>query len=159
MNILDDVYLEDFMPEDHPSFIDLSETFVVIEKESDYLSAIKEVLWKLDNNPSNFLKIISHIAKKDNNDDIHHLQEQDYPIILNVLNKAVFNCDLVLDKTKKYRKIALYKNPTNKRKGYFYKGNLLSLKELSEINGTKIVTIQRRLSKGLKAEQAIQNRL
>ena len=138
------------------NFVDLKNAFAIVEKEDDYLNAIKEVLWQLGNIPSTSKKILTHIVKVDNNGIFQHINELDYPAINNVLNNAIFTSELVLEKVKLDKNVYLYKNTTNKRKGFYYKGNLLSLKELSEINNVPVVTIKKRLAKGINLIRAIQ---
>ena len=138
------------------NFVDLKNAFAIVEKEDDYLNAIKEVLWQLGNIPSTSKKILTHIVKVDNNGIFQHVNELDYPAINNVLNNAIFTSELVLEKVKLDKNVYLYKNTTNKRKGFYYKGNLLSLKELSEINNVPVVTIKKRLAKGMNLIRAIQ---
>ena len=138
------------------NFVDLKNAFAIVEKEDDYLNAIKEVLWQLGNIPSTSKKILTHIVKVDNNGIFQHINELDYPAINNVLNNAIFTSELVLEKVKLDKNVYLYKNTTNKRKGFYYKGNLLSLKELSEINNVPVVTIKKRLAKGMNLIRAIQ---
>lgn len=139
-------------------FPDLSNVLVVIEKDSDFIPAIKEVLWQLKNTPSTSKKILMHIARIDSNGIYKLISEQDYPVTNQAFSLASFNGSLDCSKQpiRDGKSAYLYKNPTDKRKGFYYKGNLLSLKELSEINNVPIVTIQSRLKKGIKIHLAIQ---
>jgi hypothetical protein len=143
---------------DENYFPDLSNVLVVVEKDSDYISAIKEVLWQLKNTPSTSKKILMHIAKIDSNGIYKLISEQDYSVTNKAFSLASFNglLDCLRQPIINGKSVYLYKNPTDKRKGFYYKGNLLSLKELSKINNVPIVTIQSRLKKGIKIDLAIQ---
>lgn len=140
------------------NFPDLNNILVIVEKDSDFIAAIKEVLWQLKNIPSTSKKILMHIAKIDSNGIYKLISEEDYPITNKAFSLASFNGLLSCSKVpiKNGKTAYLYKNPTDKRKGFYYKGNLLSLKELSQINNVPIITIQSRLKKGIKIDLAIQ---
>jgi hypothetical protein len=138
-------------------FPDLNNILVVVEKETDYLAAIKEVLWQFKNTPSTAKKILMHIAKIDSNGVYSLVCEKDYQITNKTFSLSSFNRLLICTKikTENGSNVYLYKNPTDKRQGFYYKGNLLSLKELSNINNVPIVTIQSRIKRGIKIEDAI----
>jgi hypothetical protein len=134
---------------------------VLVENPSQLISAIKCVLWSLDNNPKTVKDILQYLMKVDDSGNIvpylDGLKTQDdYAEVNNQINKSIIDGFLWLQKIKgkNGKTVFLYCNPTDKRLGYFYKGKLWKLKELSEINGVKIGTIQRRFQT-MTIEQSI----
>jgi hypothetical protein len=127
-------------------------TIVLLVKEmSSLIPAIKCILWSLDNKPKTIKYILQYLMKEqDNNNIVPYLEgletQDDYTEINNRINKAIIDGSLWLQKIKgkNGKTVFLYCNPTNKRLGYFYEGKLWKLKELSEVSGVKIGTIQRR---------------
>ena len=136
---------------------DISEILVVVKDDSDYINAIKEVLWQLNNTPSTAKKILMHIGKLNSEGQIVNITKEDYPITNKAFSFACWNELLKLEKIpgKNGKTVYLYKNPTDKRKGFYYEGKLLSLNQLSQINNVPIVTIRKRLDRGMKIEFAI----
>jgi hypothetical protein len=102
--------------------------------------------------------ILHHIVKVSNNGNIEPISEKDYPVTNIEFQKAVSDFELKLEKEKVPGKwVFLYSNPTNKRQGFYYNGKLLSLKELSNIDGVPVITIQKRIAKGMPIHKAIIN--
>lgn len=147
----------DIVFKEENEYPDLNNVFVVVEDEIDYINAIKEVLWQLNNVPSTAKKILMHIAKINTDGHLELISEKDYPVTNKIFSISCFNDLLKCEKTisKNGKTVYLYKNPTDKRKGFYYKGKLLSLNQLSLINNVPVITIQKRLSRGMKLENAI----
>lgn len=124
----------------------------------DYIPAFKEILWHFGNKPMTQKNILHHIVKVSNNGNCEPISEKDYPVTNIEFQKAIADFELKLEKEKVPGKwIFLYLNPTNKRQGFYYNGNLLSLKELSNIDGVPVITIQKRIAKGMPIHKAIIN--
>ena len=139
----------------------------MVEKDTDIIPALKCILWSLNNKPKTIKDLLTYLIKKDKNGTyLPYLEwiEKEYgkdnynryDEVNNALNKAVCESQLYLDKIKgrTNKQVWLYSNPTNKRQGYYYRGKLWKLKELSNINGVKEGTIQRRFQT-LSIEQSI----
>lgn len=137
----------------------------VVESEDDLIPAIKCILWSNNNNLKTVKDLLTSVMKKDNSGNfIPYLEwveliskgdKLDYSEINNQINKAVSENELYLTKFRNNGKtVYLYSNPTDKRKGYYYKGKLWKLKELSLINGVKEGTIQKRFQT-MSIEQSI----
>jgi hypothetical protein len=142
----------DIEDEPHISF------FVEVKDVSDYVYAFKEILWKLGNIPSTSKNILQHIVKVDNSGIFTGIFKEDYPITNTAFQKAVndFDLELIKQKNNQGKYVYLYKNPTDKRQGFYYQGRLLSLKQLSDINNVPVVTIKKRISKGFSVKKAIE---
>lgn len=132
---------------------------LIVSSVSDYLPAIKDVLWNLKNKPSTGKFIMDHIYKEIDGELIKYYDTvtDGYSFINNVFKYAVHRRELILQKIKgkNGKEVWLYSNPTDKRYGYYYKGKLYSLKELSAMSGVGITTIQKRLAKNKNVENAI----
>jgi hypothetical protein len=131
-----------------------------IDNYSELIPAIKCILWSLDNKPKTTIDLLSHIMIRTEKGVILPLLDtiegNNYTESNNALNMAI-STDLLHThrfKNKNGKWVFLYYNPTNKRQGYFYKGELWKLKDLSEINNVKMGTIQRRFQK-MSIENAI----
>ena len=143
-----------FISENNSIDVDIKKkkTIVLLVKEMPSLiPAIKCILWSLDNKPKTIKDILQYLMKEQENGNIvpylDGLKTQDdYTEVNNQINKSIIDGFLWLQKIKgkNGKTVFLYCNPTNKRLGYFYKGKLWKLKELSEVSGVKIGTIQRR---------------
>jgi hypothetical protein len=134
---------------------------LLVENPSQLIPAIKCVLWSLDNNSKTVKDILQYLMKVDDSGNIVPYLDglktgDDYVEVNNQINKSIIDGFLWLQKIKgkNGKTVFLYCNPTNKRLGYFYKGKLWKLKELSRINGVKIGTIQRRFQT-MTIEQSI----
>jgi hypothetical protein len=134
--------------------------FLTILNYSELIPAIKCILWSLDNKPKTTIDLLSHIMIRTEKGVILPLLDtiegNNYTESNNALNMAI-STDLLHThrfKNKNGKWVFLYYNPTNKRQGYFYKGELWKLKDLSEINNVKMGTIQRRFQK-MSIENAI----
>ena len=149
-----------FLPSTNQDF-NMMDVKVVIENDIDLLPAIKEVLWQMNNELSSASKILRHIVKIDSDGVfsplfIKRTDKEHYTESNKVFNMGVFQNELKCEKQKLDKGyLYLYKNPTDKRKGFFYKGKLLSLKDLSNINNVPVITIQKRLARGISLEYAI----
>jgi hypothetical protein len=133
---------------------------IEVNKASDFIPAFKEILWHFSNKPMTSKNILHHIVKVSNTGSFEPITQKDYPVTNIQFQKAIVDFDLKLIKEKVNGKwIYLYANPTNKRKGFYLNGNLLSLKELSDINNVPIVTIQKRIAKGMPVHKAIKNKI
>ena len=131
---------------------------IEVKDASDFIPAFKEILWHFSNKPMTSKNILHHIVKVSNTGSFEHITQKDYPVTNSQFQKAIVDFDLKLIKEKVNGKwIYFYVNPTNKRKGFYYNGNLLSLKELSNINNVPVVTIQKRIAKGMPVHKAILN--
>lgn len=127
-----------------------------INSVNDYIPAFKEILWHFSNIPMTQKNILRHIVKVSNNGSFEHISTKDYPVTNVQFQKAINDFLLKLTKEKINGKwVYLYSNPTNKRQGFYYQGKLLSLKELSSINNVPVITIKKRLSKGMPVHKAI----
>jgi hypothetical protein len=123
---------------------------------NDYISAFKEILWHFGNKPMTQKNILRHIVKVSNSGISEPISVKDYPVTNIQFQKAISDYQLKLTKEKINGKLVfLYSNPTNKRQGFYYHGNLLSLKELSNINGVPVITIQKRIAKGMPVSKAV----
>lgn len=126
---------------------------LTIKDYSELIAAIKCILWSLDNEPKTQKDLLTHIMIYAENNVIlpllDFIEGKDYTEINNAFNMAISTDLLHLHKVKNrnQKTVYLYYNPTDKRQGYFYKGELWKLKDLSEINNVKIGTIQRRFQK------------
>jgi hypothetical protein len=133
--------------------------YVVVQKPDDFIPAIKDILWKLNNKPSTTATILKHIYLLKNETMKPYLETVDdkYKFINSVFRLATHkgDIDLFIQKSKTGKDIYLYKNKTDKRYGYYLDGKLHSLKELSAMCGVGIATIQKRLSKNPNVENAI----
>jgi hypothetical protein len=128
---------------------------LTIEKEEQIVEAIKDILWYLGNVPSTSKKILNHINILDHDGFPRNISSEDYIWTNKYFKIALNNKDLNLGKINdKDKSIWLYSNPTNKRTGYFYKGKLLTLSELSNMHGVDRKTIFKRLKK-MSIEKAI----
>lgn len=122
----------------------------------DYIPAFKEVLWHFSNKPMTQKNILRYILKLSNNGIFEHISSKHYSDTNIQFQKAINDFLLKLTIQKINGKlIYLYSNPTNKRQGFYYNGTLLSLKELSNINNVPVVTIKKRLAKGIPVHKAI----
>lgn len=132
---------------------------LIVSSVNDYLPAIKDILWNLKNKPSTGKFIMDHVYKEIDGELIKYYDTvtDGYSFINNVFKYAVHRKELILQKIKgkNGKEVWLYSNPTNKRYGYYYKGKLYSLKELSAMSGVNITTIQKRLAKNKNVENAI----
>lgn len=138
-----------------PSIIPILIEVKVIE---DYIPAFKEILWHFSNKPMTQKNILHHIVKLSNNGIFEPVSQKDYPVTNIQFQKAVIDFSLKLTKEKVNGKwIYLYSNPTNKRQGFYYNGKLLSLKELSNIHDVPVITIKKRIAKGMPVHKAIIN--
>lgn len=131
---------------------------IEVKDKSDYVFAFKEILWKLGNIPSTAKNILQHIIKVDNNGNFSGISKEDYAFTNFVFQKAIndFDLKLIKQKNSQGKFIYLYKNPTDKRQGFYYLGKLLSLKELSSINNVPVVTIKKRILRGMSISKAIE---
>lgn len=133
---------------------------LTIANYSELILAIKCILWSLDNKPSTTKKLLDHIMIINDQGDavpiLETITNDDYSLSNTEFRNAVSKGLLNLNKIKNVNNtlVYLYSNPTNKRQGYFYKGQLCKLKDLSLINGTKPGTIQRRFQ-NYSIEQSI----
>lgn len=130
-----------------------------IDNYSELIPAIKCILWSLDNEPKTKKDLLSNVIIRTENNVylplLDTITEEDYTEVNNAFNMAISTDLLHFQKFKRnYKWVYLYYNPTNKRQGYFYKGELWKLKDLSEINNVKMGTIQRRFQK-MKIQNAI----
>jgi hypothetical protein len=130
-----------------------------IDNYLELIPAIKCILWSLDNEPKTKKDLLSNVMIRTENNVylplLDTITEEDYTEVNNAFNMAISTDLLHFQKFKKsYKWVYLYYNPTDKRQGYFYKGELYKLKDLSEINNVKMGTIQRRFQK-MKIENAI----
>ena len=136
-----------------------NEICVIVEKPNDYIAAIKDVLWKMDNKPSTTATILKNIFVSKNETLVPYMETvtDKYKFINTVFKLAISkgDLDLYIQKSKTGKDVYLYKNKTDKRYGYYYKGKLYSLKELSAMSGVGITTIQKRLAKNPDVENAI----
>ena len=130
---------------------------IEVRDKSDYIYAFKEILWKLGNVPSTSKNILQHIVKVDYSGNFTSVSDEDYAYTNLVFQKAISDMDLKLikQKTNNGKLIYLYKNPTDKRQGFYYLGRLLTLNELSKINNVPVVTIKKRIAKGMGISRAI----
>ena len=127
-----------------------------VDHEKNLVPAFKEILWHFKNKPMTAKNILSYVLIMQETGQYRPISKCDYEVTNNAFQKAILDFDLVLIKEKiKDKWVYLYKNPTDKRKGYYYKGSLLSLKELSSINLVPVITIQKRISKGMPIHKAI----
>jgi hypothetical protein len=125
---------------------------LTINDYSELISAIKCLLWSFDNTPKTSKDLLSHIMIHMENGIIlpllDSIEGNEYTESNNAFNMAISMDLLHLHKIRnKNGWVFLYYNPTDKRQGYFYKGQLWKLKDLSEINNVKMGTIQRRFQK------------
>jgi hypothetical protein len=130
-----------------------------IDNYSELIPAIKCILWSLDNEPKTKKDLLSNVMIRTENNVylplLDTITEEDYTEVNNAFNMAISTDLLHFQKFKRnYKWVYLYYNPTDKRQGYFYKGQLFKLKDLSEINNVKMGTIQRRFQK-MSIENAI----
>lgn len=133
---------------------------IQVNNYSDFIPAFKEILWHFGNKPMTSKNILHHIVKVSNTGSFEPITQEDYPITNSQFQKAIVDFDLKLIKEKVNGKwIYFYANPTNKRKGFYYNGNLYSLKELSDINNVPVVTIQKRIAKGMPVYKAIKKKI
>jgi hypothetical protein len=154
---------KDNLTKQSSSGINMSEESIVdilltVKNNDEFIPAFKEILWHFNNKPMTSKNILRHIVKVSKTGSFDHINQDDYPVTNYQFQKAIIDSDLKLIKEKYNGKmIYLYANPTNKRFGYFYEGKLWKLKELSEMYGVNIGTIQRRISKGMAIHKAIKD--
>jgi hypothetical protein len=127
---------------------------VIINSFDELIDAIKCVLWSLDNQPSTIIKIFQHILVMKNNKRCPITQE-DYEITNELIEQAVWNSDLYLQKKVINRKtIWFYSNPNSKRMGYFLDGKLRTLRQIEKYYDIPFTTLHSRLKK-MNIDQAV----
>ena len=154
------IYMNNNEPDLNTNDSSIVPILIEVNNESDFIPAFKEILWHFSNKPMTSKNILHHIVKVSNTGSFEPITQKHYPITNSQFQKAIVDFDLKLIKEKVNGKwIYFYANPTNKRKGFYYNGNLLSLKELSDINNVPVVTIQKRIAKGMPVHKAILNKI
>lgn len=127
---------------------------VVINSFDELIDAMKCVLWSLDNEPSTIIKIFQHILVMKNNKRCPITQD-DYEITNELIEEAVWNSNLYLQKKVINRKtIWFYSNPNDKRFGYFLDGKLRTLRQIEKYYDIPRATLHNRLKK-MNISQAV----
>jgi hypothetical protein len=127
---------------------------VVINSFDELIDAMKCVLWSLENEPSTIIKIFQHILVMKNNKRCPITQE-DYEITNEIIEEAVWNSNLYLQKKVINRKtIWFYSNPSDKRFGYFLEGKLRTLRQIEKYYDIPRATLHNRLKK-MNIDQAV----
>jgi hypothetical protein len=114
--------------------------------EIDLIPAMKCTLWSMDNKPSTTYDIYKHLVYEGKR--LSEFTREEH--ITFGTDKVRICNEFFVDSSSKDRfgkTLYLYSNPTDKRQGYFWKGHMYTLKELSELSGVLPVTIHRRFDK------------
>ena len=120
---------------------------IIINNFDELIPAMKCLLWTMNNQAQTIKKLFSHIYILEN-DNKRAIQTGDYEITNELIKQATKQRLIHLEKTSTEGKnVFLYKNPSNKRQGYFYEGKLRSLDDLVIISGIGRSTLSMRLRK------------
>jgi hypothetical protein len=129
-----------------------------IETFHELVPAIKCILWNLDNEPTSIRNIFNRI-KVCKDGAYKDISKEDYEVTNKLVSNASKDKELVLEKQQISGKIVfLYRNPSNKRNGYFFDGKLVSLENLAKLSEINSTTLYMRLKK-MSAKEALQKKV
>jgi hypothetical protein len=128
---------------------------IEIDSFDELIPAMKCILWNLDNEPTSVRNIFNRI-KVLKNGTYEDILREDYELTNKLVSNASKDKQLVLEKQQISGKLVfLYRNPSNKRNGYFFDGKLVSLENLAKLIDINSTTLYMRLKK-MSAKEALQ---
>ncbi len=131
------------------------EFILEIESFDELVPAIKCILWNLDNEPTSIRNIFNRI-RVFREGSYQEIIKEDYETTNKIVSLATKSKELVLEKHQiSDKSVFLYRNPSNKRNGYFYDGKLVSLENLCKLSGLGSTTLYMRLKK-MSVKEALQ---